>query len=118
MKYFTLILVLFTGFSTAAMAGGDHEHNPDGSHKISSKINKDTALDYSRKVIADLIKRGKLDQSWKNASLKTVSTKVYKKKPEWVVTYANIAEKDASKSTLYVFLSQYGDYLGANFTGE
>lgn len=99
-------------------AGSGHEHNPDGSHKVPTKIDKKAAQDISQKVITHFINEGNLDKSWAKADLKNVGQKVFKKEKEWVISYNNPQEKDTKKTNFYVFLSLDGEYLGSNFTGQ
>jgi hypothetical protein len=65
-----------------------------------------------------LVKSKKLDASWsaiKPASIEAVDGK---KGKEWKVTFKDTAAKDKSKETLYMFYTQPGNFIAANFTGQ
>jgi hypothetical protein len=67
---------------------------------------------------AALIKAGKLDASWQTAKLSQAELVDGKKGKEWKLTFNNPAAADASKQTLYLFFSQPGNFIAANFTGK
>jgi hypothetical protein len=65
-----------------------------------------------------LVKSKKLDAAWsaiKPASIEAVDGK---KGKEWKVTFKDTAAKDKSKETLYMFYTQPGNFIAANFTGQ
>lgn len=65
-----------------------------------------------------LIKSGKIDATWKTASQDKVEQIDGKKGKEWRVTFKDPSAKDKSKETLYMFFTQSGNFLAANFTGQ
>ena len=65
-----------------------------------------------------LVKSKKLDAAWsaiKPASIEAVDGK---KGKEWKVTFKDTAAKDKSKETRYMFYTQPGNFIAANFTGQ
>lgn len=67
---------------------------------------------------AALIKAGKLDPSWQTAKLSQAELVDGKKGKEWKLSFNNPNANDASKQTLYLFFSQPGNFIAANFTGK
>ncbi len=66
-----------------------------------------------------LVASGKLDALWKAISKPEKVEQVDGKKgKEWKVTFKNPQVSDATKQTLYVFLSPPGNVLAVNFTGK
>jgi len=52
------------------------------------------------------------------AKLRTVELRAKGSAKEWALTFANEKVSEADKNTLYVFLSETGEYLASNFTGR
>jgi hypothetical protein len=67
---------------------------------------------------AALVKAGKLEASWQGAKLDKAELVDGKKGKEWKLSFQNPAAADASKQTLYLFFSQPGNFIAANFTGR
>jgi hypothetical protein len=65
-----------------------------------------------------LIKAGKLDATWQAIKHDKVQSVDGKKGKEWKVTFKDPAAKDKSKETLYMFFTQPGNFIAANFTGQ
>ena len=115
MKKITAVFFALFAFSSAlvfAGPGGDHSHEP------TAPISEDQALKTAGDVVANNVKKGKLDPSWESIKPTNIVQKTFKKEPEWVITFNNGKIEDPSKQTLYVFLSLSGHYLGANYTGN
>lgn len=114
MQLKTLLLGFTLGlFSVTAMAGSGHDHGH--SH---APVNQAVATINATKIVAALVKRNKLDESWTSIVAKSVEKKVLNGNPEWVAIFINDKITDAKKQKLYVFLTLGGDYLAANFTGK
>lgn len=94
-------------------AGHDHSH---GHSKI--KINEAKAKDLAIRVVKKYTLDGKLDKSWENVPIDTVKKQTYQSVPEWAVTFKNQKASDPKKQNLYIFVNQYGEMTGANFTGQ
>lgn len=82
-------------------------------------ISEDEAVRLASVNVDRLVAAGKLDESWKlNVQLNTVERREYDGVFEYVVIYTNAKVKDQAKSTLYIFISDMGDYIAANFSGK
>jgi len=97
---------------TGAYAGAGHSHGPK------TEITESQASAKATQLIAAIVKEGKLDASWAQVQPEEVKKKSSKDRSEWIISFNNPREKDPAKQTLFVFLSLYGDYLGANHTGS
>ena len=109
-------LVILLVFSVTGL----YAHGPGGEgHKPPDvEITESQAIEQASDIVAAIVKKGKLDASWTEVQAAEVQKKTYQDRPEWVITFNNPAEKDKEKQKLYVFLSLYGDFLGANHTGS
>ena len=96
-----------------AVAGSGHSHGH--SHE---KISGEEAVKRASNAISKLSNAKKIDTSWTGIAADEVKKKTFSKGPEWVVIFKNANIKDPSKQTLYLFISLYGDILGANYAGE
>jgi hypothetical protein len=65
-----------------------------------------------------LVKSGKLDAAWLAVKPEKIETVDGKKGKEWKVTFKDTAAKDKTKETLYMFFTQPGNFIAANFTGQ
>ncbi|MDH3979042.1 MAG: DUF6488 family protein [Gammaproteobacteria bacterium] len=109
-----LLLGLFLSLCSAtAMAGSGHDHGH--SHE---PVNQETAETNATKIIAVLVKKEKLQESWASTTASSVEKRVFKGTPEWVAVFVNDKITDPAKQKLYIFMTLGGDYLAANFTGE
>jgi hypothetical protein len=64
-----------------------------------------------------LVKAGKLDKTWQALAVDKIEQVEGKKGKEWKVTFKDVAAKDRSKETLYMFFTLPGNFIAANFTG-
>ena len=116
MQLKTLLFSLFLSLCSAtAMAGSGHDHGHSHSH---APVNQATATTNATEVVAALVKRNKLDESWASIKPSSVEKKVFGGAPEWVAVFVNDKITDTDKRKLYVFLTLGGDYIAANYTGE
>ena len=88
---------------------GHHSHGP---------INQLEAEDAARGVVGDMVRKHAVDASWVDARIVKAERKTRDKRQEWVVTLQNDVAADPAKRTLYVFLSNTGNYIAANYTGR
>ena len=104
-----LLIITFTAINTLNLyAGTGHSHN------VSIKeINKIAKIELKK-----LIKTKRIDVSWKNA--KKMSTKQQKTSSgkEWIVSFKNKNVKNISKQIIYIYLTTYGKFKGANYKGN
>ncbi len=115
MQRLIISLVVLFAFS----ATGLYAHGPDGGgHGSTTKITESEASAKATQLVATIVKKGQLDASWSQVQPAEVKKQTLEGRLEWVVTFYNPAEKDTAKQKLYVFLSLYGDYTGANFEGK
>ena len=105
--------ILFSILPVAVWAGAGHDHG-HSHHPVS----QNKAEEIATKRMIQLVEKGKIDSSWKSVKVASSEKKKFGKKMEWVVTFNNKKISDASKQTLYIFLTLSGDYLAANFTGK
>jgi hypothetical protein len=104
-----LAVVTFAAGAPAALAHPGHDE----------PITKDAAMQRASSEVTRLVTAGKLDKSWKlGAALQSAELRSTAKGKEWAVTYANPQAPNEAERTLYVFLSESGEYLAANFTGR
>ena len=118
-KLFFYLLVLLTFSAISAFAGAGHDHGPASQHDQgpASPISETQALERANVVVDKLVEKEKLESSWSEAKCVGAEKKEGKTGPEWVVTFNNANVKDAEKQNLYVFFSETGKYLAANFVG-
>lgn len=125
----TSILFALLAYCSISFAGSGHDHSQGHGHShghshgqghshthAAKSINEQQARDTGKSHIERLIKSEKIDASWSGATFEKAETKTYGKKNEWVVTFLN--EKGMKGKKLYIFLSQSGDFVAANFTGK
>jgi hypothetical protein len=113
MKSLSLPLLAMLLLGTTPALGGpghDHSHGP--------KISAAKAKVVAAKKVEQLIKKGKLDATWKATKPNPPTQKSFGHGPEWVVSFDNPKAKDKKKAKLYIFVSLQGKVLGANFTGK
>lgn len=116
MKNFASIATLATtlAFAPAAFAAGDGGCHFHGYTPVKEAVIVGCATEHKD----GLISNGKLDATWKSATLDKAETVAGKKMKELKVTFKNPAEKDAAKKSLYMFYELTGNFIGANFDGK
>lgn len=119
MKTLTTTLVLssllfLTPISVMAGSGHDHAH----SHAPAAPVNQSTAEKNADNVIASLVERNKIDNSWSTIKASSVEQKALNGRSEWLVIYDNEKVTELDKKKLYVFLTIEGEYIAANYTGK
>ena len=99
----TLIITILL-FLTPLFGGAGH------SHDVSKSLIKKNA----KASLIKLVKQGKISYSWKGAEL--ISAKRNKSvKKEWIVSFKNNKIDDLKKSVIFIYLSSYGKFKGANY---
>ncbi|QOY54242.1 hypothetical protein HUE87_10215 [Candidatus Sulfurimonas marisnigri] len=99
-------------------AGSGHSHGEHGHSHEYSKVGEAQAKQIAMKQLNGYVALGKLDKSWKNISVKNTNKQEFQGTPEWVFTFNNPNEPKADQKNLYIFINQYGQMTGANFTGK
>ena len=111
-QFFTLAIAL--NFSQAALAGAGEDCHFHGKKPAA----KETVLKCADQRIEKLIARGKIDAGWKIIAPESIVTVDGEKSKEWKIVYKNPALTDKSKSSLYLFFSENGNFIAANHSGK
>ncbi|MBU1658938.1 hypothetical protein KKG72_07805 [bacterium] len=99
-------------------AGSGHSHEDHGHSHGNSKVNEAQAKQIATQQLNSYVAHGKLDKSWKNIPVHNIEQKKFHGNPEWVFTFNNPNEVKANQKNLYIFVNQYGEMTGVNFTGN
>lgn len=94
-------------------AGAGHDHSYS-----KTKINEAKAKEIAVRQLKNYTLDGKLDKSWENVPIDSVKQRTYQSAPEWVFIFKNLKEPNLNQQNLYIFVNQYGEMIGANFTGQ
>jgi len=94
-------------------AGHDHSHSSS-----KTKINEAKAKEIAIRQVKNYTLDGKLDKSWENVPIESAKQQTYQSVSEWVFAFKNQKESNPKQQNLYVFVNQYGEMIGANFTGQ
>lgn len=82
-------------------------------------ISEDQAVMLATVQIGRLVDDRKLESSWRlRAEMRAVEQRRHGDSMEYVVVFKNPAASDPDRATLYVFLSEIGEYVAANFSGR
>jgi hypothetical protein len=82
-------------------------------------ISREEAVQRASAQIDRLVAAGKIEKSWKvRGVLQTAELEDKGDAKEWALSFANPQASAQQQRTLYVFLSETGEYLAANFTGR
>ena len=101
-----IVVSLLAGFAAQAHPG----HG--------SAVSEDEAVRLALAQVKRLVEDEKLDKSWAlKAKLQEVELRQYDGAAEYAVVFFN-PEAGGEKATLYVFITETGDYVAANFTGN
>ena len=111
-RIFVCFLALFALTTTTALAGPGHSHGPI------TPITQAQALEKAASIVKNIANKGKIETSWAAVAPSSSEKKQGKYGPEWVVVFNNPKAEDKAKQTLYVFLTEGGDYIAANHTGN
>jgi hypothetical protein len=115
-RYILAVLLAQSAVAAFPHPGGHSEPPPPVANcKIVDNCTQDEVRRGGLNVIAKLIDRKKLDNSW--ADIKTASN-TKKEQGYWVVTYKNPKEQDVLKQTFHVFISLDGVLERASFTDQ
>ena len=120
-KLIKATVVTLTLSFTTLFAGGNHSHGSHGhSHSapIKEEVSKTSIKEMAKQEVKRLTLEKKIDNSWLFIPISKMKKTQYNYNNEWVVSFENLAIKDKTKQTLYIFISVYGDLTGANYTGK
>lgn len=104
----SLLCYVFLIYAGIASAHPDHD-----------LITNAEATELAWKRVAKLVKEGKLEASWSSsAQFQSVALNSDKNIPEFVVILLNPKASKVEKRKLYVFFTEFGEYVAANFSGH
>lgn len=120
MKNLLKSLALLAAISaTTLFAGSGHSHDAEHGHSHASvKVSEEKVKQIAKRELQGLIKRSKIDKSWSSIEAQSTEKKSFGGKMEWVAVFMNESIKDIKKQKLYVFVSEYGEVTGANYSGK
>lgn len=110
MKTLTLFVISSIAM-TSSFAGSGHFH-PKKVAKCSGECTEEQLKAALPDAIDHLAAWGKIDKSWKNAKVESITKKAFKKGEEWVLSL----ERDGKKR--FVFITLDGFAAGSNDTGN
>lgn len=110
----TIAFVAAFGATPAIFAGGGGDCHFHGAKPATEA----TVLGCASQRKESLVGSGKIDKSWQAIKQDKVELVDGKKGKEWKVTFKDAAAKDRSRETLYMFFTQPGNFIAANFTGQ
>jgi hypothetical protein len=114
-KLFASIALATTAFMAApAFASGSSDCHFHGSKPAT----QETVSGCATKQQAQLVQRGKLDKAWLNTKPTSFEQIDGKQGKEWKVTFKDPSASDKSKENLYMFFTQQGNFIAANFSGK
>ena len=124
MKSLSLIFAA-AAFATPALAHPPGEDGGHGNSAYSSRIAEQprptftpaAAQAKAQNVLGTLIERKIVGQNWRGVAPTKAETREKSGSKEWIVTFRNDREPVRAKRTLYVLLTETGDYKAANHTG-
>lgn len=101
------------------MAGSGHDHSHDDGHNHSHEpVTQVQAEEVANRIVAQLVEKGKIDNSWQSVKVNHAMKKKFGNNMEWVINFKNKNISDPDKQTLYVFLTLSGEYIAANYSGN
>lgn len=107
----TFVVILTLGVNPLYAHGDAHSHS-------NVKINEVKAKEIALIQVKNFVLAGKLDKSWTNVKVDNMKQQTYQSMPEWIFTFKNPKEPNPKQQNFYIFVNQYGQMTGANFTGE
>ncbi|MDH5229228.1 MAG: DUF6488 family protein [Gammaproteobacteria bacterium] len=116
--FFFSICVFFFAFSVGIADEQKSEAKKKPDDDFGYVIRKATAKKMARDVLHKLIISGSLDKSWNDAKITETLKKVFAKEEEWRVAFHNPVIEKKEEQTYYIFLSRFGEMMGANYTGQ
>jgi len=113
----SLILLATMIFSQVTLASGNHYH-PKQILKCSGECTESQVKEIIPTALDVLIKANEVKESWAKIPVEKIEQKQFKKAKEWVITFFDKSQSDASRQRLYVFVSLDGWLNGANNSGN
>ena len=100
--------------SQSVFAGGGDDCHFHGNKPAA----KEAVLKCADQRKGKLIARGKIDAGWGSIKHESITTIDGEKGKEWKVIFSNPASTDKSKTNLYLFFSESGNFIAANHSGK
>ena len=107
---FTAAIVF--SFAGQAFAGAGH------SHGVSEPVSKAQASQKAATVKQQLISSNQVSSAWSDIEGGSPQQRSTSAGNLWVIEYSNPDAEDESKSTLFVYVDEFGNPIGANHSGE
>ncbi|MFC3051846.1 DUF6488 family protein [Kordiimonas pumila] len=80
-------------------------------------IPEDEAAMIATQQITRLVDAEKLPSSWALSKLEKVELREDEEANEYIVVFTNPKATDPTQQTLYIFLTESGEYIAANYSG-
>jgi hypothetical protein len=106
----TLLVALGAMVASAASLALAHPHHE-------SPISRQEAAEIAQGFLREMVRLQILDESWNGASAIRAEQKERDGHLEWMFSYLNPSAPD-DKRVLYIFLSEIGEFIAANFSGR
>ncbi|MFT5099197.1 MAG: hypothetical protein ACJA2O_003209 [Candidatus Azotimanducaceae bacterium] len=88
-----------------------------GDHEQPETIQKEQAVTTATNQIKQLVEDGELDVSWETINASDAVLVRRDSRMKWIISFVNPSQ-EKENSTLYIYLTNTGNYLSTNFTGE
>lgn len=111
MKFFALAIVATAALVSPVLAHPEHDEMP---RALKEKPIAEKAQD----AVMLQITRAKLDPSWRTATAGEAELRSVKGVPQWIVPFNNAKGKKPSERTLYVSLTQGGEFISTSFSAR
>ena len=89
-----------------------------GGHGNEEPITQTQASKKAEQVFVSLVQGKRLGPSWQGKQPTNISSRQTPAGTIWVVTYDNPVETDQAKKILYLFLDEFGNFIGGNHSGK
>jgi hypothetical protein len=109
MKLFALAVAATAVLAAPALAHPEHDEMP-------RQFKEKSVTEKAQDAVMREITRAKLDPSWRAATPGEAELRSVKGVPQWVVPFKNAKAKKATERTLYVRLTQGGEFIGTGFS--
>jgi hypothetical protein len=87
-------------------------------HGNVTPITREDASLVGERMVNLLVDSNKLPASWRERQPAEIATRATPAGSVWVVRYENPDEPDRAKRTIYIFIDEFGNYLGGNYSGK
>lgn len=81
-------------------------------------ITQDEAAMLATAQVSRLVEERLLEKSWNLAQIERIEKRSKDRSSEFAVVFLNPYVSDDTKSVLYVFLTDFGEYVASNYSGR